>query len=93
VAGTEGGASNNFVAIAVFIITVVGALFAIPYFIDWNSYRSVFEEEASRVVGREVQVDGDVNLHLLPVPYFRLRRCASPTRRRTSTAPSSRPTA
>ena len=64
--------NNLLIAIAVFIITVVGALFAVPHFIDWNSYRSNFEEEASRVVGREVQVDGDVKLYLLPVPYFRL---------------------
>ena len=42
--------NNLLIAIAVFIITVVGALFAIPYFVDWNSYRSVFEEEASREV-------------------------------------------
>ncbi|MBX9588297.1 MAG: AsmA family protein [Hyphomonadaceae bacterium] len=70
-----GGLMNNLlIAIAVFVITVVGALFAVPYFVDWNSYRSNFEEEASRVVGREVQVDGDVTLHLLPTPYFRLEK-------------------
>ena len=66
--------NNLLIAIAVFVITVVGALFAVPYFVDWNSYRSVFEEEASRVFGREVQVDGDVNLHLLPTPYFRFEK-------------------
>ena len=66
--------NNLLIAIAVFVITVVGALFAVPYFVDWNSYRSVFEEEASRVVGREVQVDGDVKLYLLPAPYFRLEK-------------------
>lgn len=66
--------NNLLVAIAVFFITVVSALFAVPYFVDWNSYRSNFEEEASRIVRREVQVDGDVTLHLLPTPYFRLEK-------------------
>lgn len=66
--------NNLLVAIAVFVITVVSALFAVPYFVDWNSYRSNFEQEASRIVGREVQVDGDVTLHLLPTPYFRLEK-------------------
>jgi uncharacterized protein involved in outer membrane biogenesis len=66
--------NNLLIAIAVFVITVIGALFAVPYFVDWNSYRSNFEEEASRVVGREVQVDGDVKLYLLPTPYFRLEK-------------------
>ena len=46
--------SNFFVALAVFVITVVGALFTVPYFIDWNGYRGVFEEEASRLL-REQQ--------------------------------------
>jgi hypothetical protein len=66
--------NNLLIAIAVFIITVVGALFAVPYFVDWNSYRANFEEEASRIVGRGVEVDGDVTLHLLPTPYFRLEK-------------------
>ena len=66
--------SNFFVTIAVFLITVIGALFAIPYFIDWNGYRGVFEEEATRLLGREVRVGGAVNLHLLPTPYFRFEK-------------------
>ncbi len=66
--------NNLLVAIAVFIITVVGALFAVPYFIDWNSYRSTFEEEAKNVIGRDVEVDGDVTLYLLPTPYFRVEK-------------------
>jgi hypothetical protein len=78
--------SNLLIAMAVFVITVVGALFAIPYFVDWNSYRSTFEEEASRVINREVQVDGDVKLHILPTPYFRLEkvRIAEPASTQTN---------
>jgi uncharacterized protein involved in outer membrane biogenesis len=64
--------NNLLIAIAVFVITVAGALFAVPHFIDWNSYRSIFEEEAKNVIGRDVQVDGDVKLYLLPTPYFSL---------------------
>jgi AsmA family/AsmA-like C-terminal region len=66
--------SNFFVGLAVFLITVIGSLFAIPYFVDWNSYRGLFEDEASRFLGREVRVSGPVNLHLLPTPSFRLER-------------------
>ncbi|HEU4381074.1 MAG TPA: AsmA family protein [Hyphomicrobiaceae bacterium] len=66
--------SNFFVALAVFLITVVGALFTVPHFIDWNGYRGVFEEEGSRLLGREVRVGGAVNLHLLPTPYFRFEK-------------------
>jgi len=53
------------------LIAVLAALFSVPYFIDWNGYRGVFEEEASRVLGRDVRVGGSVNLRLLPAPYVR----------------------
>ena len=66
--------SNFIIAIAVFLITVIGALFAVPYFIEWNGYRSVFEEEATRLLGRDVRIGGAVNLHLLPTPYFRFEK-------------------
>jgi uncharacterized protein involved in outer membrane biogenesis len=52
-----------------FLITALAVLFAVPHFVDWNSYRGVFEEEATRVLGREVRVGGAVNLRLLPAPY------------------------
>jgi uncharacterized protein involved in outer membrane biogenesis len=65
---------NFLIALAVFLITVIGALFSVPYFVDWNSYRGVFEDEATRLLGREVRVGGAVNLHLLPTPYFRFEK-------------------
>jgi uncharacterized protein involved in outer membrane biogenesis len=66
--------SNFIIALAVFVITIVGATFAVPYCIDWNGYRGVFEEEATRLLGREVRVGGAVNLHVLPTPYFRFEK-------------------
>jgi hypothetical protein len=63
--------SNGLLYIAGLITLVLAALFAVPYFVDWNGYRGVFEEEATRILGREVRVGGDVNLRLLPAPYVR----------------------
>ncbi len=56
------------------MVVVLTALFAGPHFVDWNSYRGVFEEEASRVLGRDVRVGGAVNLRLLPKPYVSLEK-------------------
>lgn len=56
------------------LIAALALLFAAPRFIDWNSYRGVFEEEASRILGREVRVGGAVNLNLLPAPYVSFER-------------------
>lgn len=63
---------NNFLLfIGGLIVLILGALFAVPMFVDWNSYRGVFEEEASRLIGREVRVNGAVSLRLLPTPTVR----------------------
>ncbi len=60
--------------IAGLTVSLLAALFAVPYAVDWNSYRGVFEEEASRMLGREVRVGGDVSLRLLPAPYVRFEK-------------------
>jgi len=63
---------NNFLLfIAALLVLALSALFAAPYFVDWNDYRDVFEEQASRLIGRTVNVGGDVSLTLLPSPVLR----------------------
>ncbi len=56
------------------MVAVLGLLFAAPLVIDWDSYRGVLEEEASRILGRDVRVGGRVNLRLLPSPYVRFEK-------------------
>ncbi|MFA5901178.1 MAG: AsmA family protein, partial [Hyphomicrobium sp.] len=53
----------------------------VPYFVDWNGYRGIFEEEATRILGREVRVGGNVNVRFLPSPYvsFEKLRIADPS--------------
>lgn len=53
------------------LILVLSALFAAPLFIDWNDYRHVFETQATKLLGREVKVDGKVYLVLLPAPELK----------------------
>jgi uncharacterized protein involved in outer membrane biogenesis len=62
--------NNVLIGIGALLFAVLAALFAVPHFVDWNRYRGVFEEEASRLVGRDVRVGGAVNLRLLPTPYL-----------------------
>ena len=63
---------NSFLlGLAALAIVVLTALFAAPLFIDWNEYRPVFEAQASKLLGREVKVDGKVHLVLLPAPELR----------------------
>ena len=66
--------NNGLLFLGAVLIVVLSTLFAAPNFIDWNSYRGVFEEEASKVLGREVRVGGSVNLKFLPSPYVRFEK-------------------
>ena len=66
--------NNALLYIGGFLVVVLAALFAVPHFIDWNSYRGVFEEEATRVLGRDVRIGGAVNLRLLPTPSVSLEK-------------------
>lgn len=62
------------------VVALLAALFAVPAMIDWNGYRGIFEEEATRVLGRDVRLGGNVNLRLLPAPYvsFEKMRISDP---------------
>lgn len=56
------------------LVGLLAALFLLPTLVDWNRYRGTFEEEATRLLGREVRVGGQVNLRLLPTPYIRFEK-------------------
>ena len=62
--------NKAFFVIGFLILAVMAAIVVVPSFIDWSSYRGTFEREASRVVGREVRVGGDVQLRVFPSPYL-----------------------
>ena len=61
---------NNFLLIiAAILVLILTALFAVPPMVNWNDFRGAFEEEASRLLDREVRVRGEVSVRILPVPY------------------------
>ncbi len=45
------------------IVALVG-----PLFVDWTSYRAAFERQATQVLGQPVQVLGDADMQILPLP-------------------------
>ncbi|MCV0396482.1 MAG: AsmA family protein [Rhizobiaceae bacterium] len=57
-----------FVLIGGLIVLALTAALVGPYFVDWTGYRNDFEREASRILGREVTVDGSATARLLPFP-------------------------
>lgn len=53
------------------IVLAFSAALVVPYFVDWSQYTARFEEEASKVLGRQVTVNGDVTARLFPFPSVR----------------------
>lgn len=66
--------NNVLLMLGAILAGILAALVAVPMVIDWNGYRGVFEEEASRLLGRDVRVGGAVNVRVLPVPYVRFEK-------------------
>ena len=62
--------NNVLIAIGLLIVGLFSVLFAIPYVVDWNAYRGVIEEEATRIAGRDVRIGGEIKMQLLPSPSF-----------------------
>jgi uncharacterized protein involved in outer membrane biogenesis len=54
------------------ILALVAALVG-PHFVDWSQYRSVFEAQATRLVGTPVRVNGAIDVRILPTPSLVLR--------------------
>ncbi|WP_082659446.1 AsmA family protein [Aureimonas sp. AU40] len=57
-----------FIVFGGLLIACLLALLVGPRFVDWTGYRTAFETEASRLVGRKVEVRGAVSAQLLPFP-------------------------
>ncbi len=57
-------------------IALIAALLAAligPIFVDWDRYRTTFEEHASRFADQSVRIGGAIDVRLLPTPSIVLR--------------------
>ncbi|MEE8172082.1 MAG: AsmA family protein, partial [Alphaproteobacteria bacterium] len=55
-----------------FIVLVVIAAFVVPGFMDWNSYKPEISERVEALTGRQLSIDGDIEIALLPSPKLRI---------------------
>ncbi len=63
---------TTLLGLAIAIILALVAALVGPVLIDWGSYRSAFEAEATRLVGLDVRVTGAIDARLLPSPQLTL---------------------
>jgi large subunit ribosomal protein L24 len=66
---------TTLLAIAIAIILALLAALVAPLVIDWNHYRSAFEDEVGRLTGLSVRV-GSIDARILPSPIVKLRDVA-----------------
>ncbi len=57
-----------FVVFGGLLVIALSSLLLAPYFVDWAGYRSAFEQEASRIIGQPVRVEGTASARILPFP-------------------------
>ncbi len=63
---------TTLLGLAIAIILALLAALVGPLLIDWGGHRSLFEAEASRLIGVDVRVTGAIDARLLPSPRFTL---------------------
>ncbi len=56
------------IGLAVIVVLLVGAVLVVPSFINWNQYKPEIVAAARDAAGRDLVVDGDISLSLLPAP-------------------------
>ena len=55
-----------------FIVLLVIAAFVVPSLMDWNSYKPEISERVEALTGRQLSIDGDIEIALLPSPKLRI---------------------
>ena len=56
------------IGLAIVVVLLVGAVLVVPGFVNWNHYKPEIISAARDAVGRDLVVDGDISLSLLPAP-------------------------
>ena len=63
---------TTLLALAVAVILALVSALVAPLLIDWNRCRGAFEQEASRLTGLAVRVNGAIEARILPTPRIKL---------------------
>ena len=52
------------------VVALLTAVLVIPGFMDWNQYKDQIENAAEAATGRDVSIEGNISLSILPAPAF-----------------------
>ncbi|MEQ8194672.1 MAG: AsmA family protein [Rhodospirillales bacterium] len=57
-----------FIGIGVVLAALIGAVLIVPSFINWNDYKPEIAAQAKKATGRDLSIDGDIRIAILPAP-------------------------
>ncbi len=57
-----------------FLGIVLGIALIVPFFLNINDYKPQIQAEATKALGRDVLIDGDLSLSFLPSPQFTIHK-------------------
>ena len=58
------------IGVIVLLVLLLGGALVVPGFINWNEYKSQIELTASKLSDRDVVINGNISLSILPSPSF-----------------------
>ena len=61
-----------YIVVGILTILVLAGAFIVPHFVPWANYRGRMQELASKSLGAEVRINGDIRFVLLPQPHLSL---------------------
>lgn len=61
-------------AIGLLVIALFAAAASAPFLVDWNRWKPAIEQEASRLLGMPVAIDGRIEAQLVPSPALSFER-------------------
>ena len=54
------------------VAILIASVLALPTFINWNEYKEEITSYAQEVLGRKIEIKGDIRIALLPSPVLRI---------------------
>ena len=58
----------------VFFVILIGTTLVGPRLISWNNYKNVIISEIKNLTGKQLKINGDIKVSLLPIPTILLNK-------------------
>ena len=64
------------IGLAITVVALIAAVLVVPSFVDWNGYKPEIQNAAKKATGRDLRLEGDIGLSILPSPSLSVEKVA-----------------